>query len=106
MAAFDGRTDVLAAYGCPIYMHSRSKGNNDRLKVAQAHSLRFDELFWNFQAMAQIESISKMAAVPLTLHAVEKKGVARLLKENPYMGGVAMVGCQHNVSLVRRFTQY
>jgi hypothetical protein len=42
--------------------------------------------------MAQIESVAKMGDAPLTLHAIEKKGIARLLKENPYMGGVAMVG--------------
>ena len=42
--------------------------------------------------MAQIESISKAGDMPTTLHSQEKKGIARLLKENPYMGGVALVG--------------
>lgn len=42
--------------------------------------------------MAQIESISKTGDMPANLHSQEKKSVARLLKENPYMGGVALVG--------------
>jgi hypothetical protein len=41
--------------------------------------------------MARIESIPKMGDAPLTLHNVENKRVAQLLRENPYMGGVALV---------------
>lgn len=41
--------------------------------------------------MAQIESVSKMGDAPANLHTDEKKSVTQLLKENPYMGGVAMV---------------
>lgn len=41
--------------------------------------------------MAQIESATKMEGAAATLHAEEKKGVVRLLKDNPYMGGVAIV---------------
>jgi hypothetical protein len=54
----------------------------------------------NSETMAHIESVSKMGDAPLTLHAVEKKGVARLLKENPYMGGVAVVGIAYYLSLL------
>lgn len=41
--------------------------------------------------MAQFESVSKMGDRSVTLHSSEKKSVARLLKDNPYMGGVAIV---------------
>jgi hypothetical protein len=50
--------------------------------------------------MAQIESVAKMGDAPLTLHAIEKKGITRLFRENPYMGGVAMVGITHCLSLL------
>ena len=48
--------------------------------------------------MAQIESVAKIGGGPVTLHSEEKGGIVRLLRDNPYMGGVAIVstGIHHH----------